>query len=57
MLESDPLAPVLMVEDQFYGLVSPAEASRMLDKYLKGDKAKAAPKAETAAATVPAPAA
>jgi NADH:ubiquinone oxidoreductase subunit E len=47
------LAPVMMVDDQVYGPVSPAEASRILDKYLKGDKAKAAPKADAAVAVAP----
>ena len=36
------LAPVIMVDDQVYGPVSPAEASLILEKYLK--KEKAAPK-------------
>ena len=42
------LAPVMMVGEQVYGPVTPAEASRILDKYLKEEKAKAAPKAEAA---------
>lgn len=37
------LAPVIMVDDQVYGPVSPAEASLILDKYLKKEKT---PKAE-----------
>ena len=40
---------------EHFGPVSPAEASRILDKYLKGDKAKAATKAEAAVAAAPAP--
>ena len=39
------LAPVIMVDDQVYGPVSPAEASLIVDKYLKketGAKAEAA---------------
>lgn len=32
------LAPVIMVDDQVYGPVSPAEASLILDKYLKKEK-------------------
>ena len=46
------LAPVMMVGDQVYGPVTPAEASRILDKYLKEEKAKAAPREEPAAAHV-----
>lgn len=38
------LAPVIMVDDQVYGPVSPSEASLILDKYLKkGKSAKAEP--------------
>ena len=33
------LAPVIMVDDQVYGPVSPAEASLILEKYLKKGKA------------------
>lgn len=47
------LAPVMMVDDQVFGPVSPAEASRILDRYLKGDKAKAAPKADAASVAAP----
>ena len=43
----------MMVGDQVYGPVTPAEASRILDKVLKGEKAKTAPKAEPAAAAAP----
>lgn len=32
------LAPVIMVDDQVYGPVSPSEASLILDKYLKKEK-------------------
>ncbi|HQL47838.1 MAG TPA: NAD(P)H-dependent oxidoreductase subunit E, partial [Holophaga sp.] len=32
------LAPVIMVDDQVYGPVSPAEASLIVDKYLKKEK-------------------
>ena len=46
------LAPVMMVGEQVYGPVTPAEASRILDKYLKEEKAKAAPREEPAAAHV-----
>jgi NADH:ubiquinone oxidoreductase subunit E len=46
------LAPVMMVGDQVYGPVTPAEASRILDKYLKEEKGKAAPREEPAAAHV-----
>jgi len=46
------LAPVMMVGEQVYGPVTPAEASRILDKYLKGEKAKTAPREEPAAAQV-----
>ena len=44
------LAPVMMVGDQVYGPVTPAEASRILDKYLKEEKAKTAPREEPVAA-------
>lgn len=44
------LAPVMMVGEQVYGPVTPVEASRILDKYLREEKAKAAPKVEAAAA-------
>ncbi len=46
------LAPVMMVGEQVYGPVTPAEASRILDKYLKEEKAKAAPREEPVAAHV-----
>lgn len=46
------LAPVMMVGDQVYGPVTPAEASRILDKYLKGERAKTAPREEPAATHV-----
>ena len=46
------LAPVMMVGEQVYGPVTPAEASRILDKYLKEEKAKTAPREEPAAAHV-----
>ena len=42
------LAPVIMVDDQVYGPVSPAEASLILEKYLK--KGKSQQKAEAAKA-------
>ena len=44
------LAPVMMVGDQVYGPVTTAEASRILDKYLKEEKAKTAPREEPVAA-------
>ena len=44
------LAPVMMVGEQVYGPVTPAEASRILDKYLKEEKAKTAPREEPVAA-------
>ncbi|CAG0927797.1 NADH-quinone oxidoreductase subunit E [Planctomycetaceae bacterium] len=46
------LAPVMMVGEQVYGPVTPAEASRILDKYLKEEKAKTAPREEPVAAHV-----
>lgn len=46
------LAPVMMVGDQVYGPVTPAEASRILDKYLKEEKAKATAHEEPVAAHV-----
>lgn len=46
------LAPVMMVGEQVYGPVTPAEASRILDKYLKEEKAKATAHEEPVAAHV-----
>jgi NADH:ubiquinone oxidoreductase subunit E len=46
------LAPVMMVGEQVYGPVTPVEASRILDKYLKEEKAKATAHEEPVAAHV-----
>lgn len=39
------LAPVVMIDDQVHGPVSPAEVSLILEKYLKKDRSPVAPKA------------